>query len=223
MQKIIIVEDDLYMREELEYMFQKEGYETLCMDSFEHAIDDIIAESPELVVLDVNLPGTTGFEICRKLKQRSNIPVLILTSRDQLKDELHALGLGADEFLTKPCHKERLLARVSNLLRHYEGRGKLVGREGFLLDRQTYTLYWKEQSVILPENQGKILDMLLTHWGETVAKETLCEMLWGTTEYIDENALQVNMTRLKKSLLKLGADYKVIAIRGVGYKVEADG
>ena len=74
--------------------------------------------------------------------------------------------------------------------------------------------------MILPENQGKILHMLLTHWGETVTKEMLCEVLWGTSEYIDENALQVNMTRLKKSLQKLGADYKVTAVRGVGYKVE---
>ena len=81
----------------------------------------------------------------------------MLTSRDQMKDELHALNLGADEYLTKPCRKERLLARTANLLRRYEGRGHLRSGEGFLLDSQTYTLYIHDQSLVLPPNQGKLL------------------------------------------------------------------
>lgn len=109
------------------------------------------------MLLDLNLPGMGGFQICRELKQKSSIPVLVLTSRDQLQDELHALDLGADEFLTKPCRKERLLARVSNVLKRYEGRNNLLEGNGFLLDRQTYTLYIHNRSVILPQNQGKSL------------------------------------------------------------------
>ena len=95
-----------------------------------------------------------------------------------MKDELHALDLGADEYLTKPCRKERLLARVSNLLRRYEGRANLLEGPGFLLDEQTYTLYIYDKSVILPKNQGKLLEVFLNHGNEVVSKEKLC--LGGT-------------------------------------------
>lgn len=173
---------------------------------------------PDLVLLDLNLPGMGGFQICRELKQKSSIPVLVLTSRDQLQDELHALDLGADEFLTKPCRKERLLARVSNVLKRYEGRNNLLEGNGFLLDRQTYTLYIHNQSVILPQNQGKILEIFLEHGSDIVTKEELCIALWGTAEFIDENALQVNLTRLKKTMANLDMRQQILPVRGVGYR-----
>jgi len=122
MKHIAVVEDEDMMREELEDILQKAGYQTSGITDFENAAAAILAASPDLVLLDLNLPGMGGFQICRELKQKSSIPVLVLTSRDQLQDELHALDLGADEFLTKPCRKERLLARVSNVLKRYEGR-----------------------------------------------------------------------------------------------------
>ena len=170
------------------------------------------------MLLDLNLPGMGGFQICRELKQKSVIPVLVLTSRDQLQDELHALDLGADEFLTKPCRKERLLARVSNVLKRYEGRNNLLEGNGFLLDRQTYTLYIHNRSVILPQNQGKILEIFLEHGSDIVTKEELCIALWGTAEFIDENALQVNLTRLKKTMANLDMPQQIIPVRGVGYR-----
>lgn len=219
MKKIVIVEDERFMREELEYLLEKEGYDVSCITSFGNMVNDILAEAPGLVLLDVNLPCISGFEVCRQLKEKSMVPVLILTSRDQLKDELHALGLGADEYLTKPCHKERLLARVANLLRRYEGRGGLLDGGGFLLDRQTYTLYVDDLSAVLPENQGKILAVLAENEGRVVSKESLFEALWGTTEYIDENALQVNMTRLKKTLKQFALDGRIETVRGKGYRL----
>lgn len=217
MKKIVIVEDELFMREELVSILQKEGYQTECLVSFADAAGEIMDRSPDLVLLDVNLPGATGFEICKSIRQKSTVPVLVLTSRDQLKDELYALELGADEYLTKPCHKARLTARISNLLRRSEDREQFTELKGIRLDRQTYTVYMDGQSAVLPENQGKILELLLAHPGETVTKSMLFEILWGTTEYIDENALQVNMTRLKKTMKKLHIPYKIETIRGAGY------
>ena len=145
--------------------------------------------------------------------------MLILTSRDQMQDELHALDLGADEYLTKPCRKERLLARISNLLRRYEGRGHLLAGADFLLDRHTYTLYIHNQSVVLPKNQGRLLEVFLLHGREAAEKEELCRALWGTSEFIDENALQVNLTRLKKTMKKLEMRQRVVSVRGVGYRL----
>lgn len=125
----------------------------------------------------------------------STLPILILTSRDQLKDELHALGLGADEYLTKPCNKDRSLARISNLLRRNEDRNYFIEIKGVKLDLQTYTMYFNEKSIVLSENQGKIMELLLSNPKEIVTKDMLFEKIWGTKEYIDENALQVKQIR----------------------------
>lgn len=218
MKEIVIVEDEPMMREELEEIFQKAGYPVCSIVDFQHVTEDILGMNhPALVLLDLNLPGASGFQICRELKQKSSLPVLVLTSRDQMKDELHALDLGADEYLTKPCRRERLLARTANLLRRYEGRSNLLEGPGFLLDKQTYTLYIHEESTVLPQNQGRLLETLLLHRGEVATKEELCISLWGTTEYIDENALQVNLTRLKKTMKNLKMECSVEPLRGVGY------
>ncbi len=219
MKRIVIAEDDLFMREELGDILLKEQYEIAVVEDFRHTVREIEKCSPDLVLLDVNLPGSSGFEICRELKKHTAVPVLILTSRDQLSDELHALDFGADDYLTKPCHKERLVARISNLLRRYEGRTHLLDGNGFLLDRQTYTLYVDKTSKVLTENEGKILELLMTRQGELVSKEELFFALWGTTEYIDENALQVNMTRLRKNLKEQSLDGRIDTVRGKGYRL----
>ena len=191
--------------------------------AFEDAGEQLTAINPDLVILDLNLPEISGFQICRDLKQKTSIPVLVLTSRDQMADELHALRLGADEYLTKPCRKERLLARITNILKRYEGRHNLLEGQGFLLDRGTYTLYINNTSVVLPKNQGKLLEALLSGGEELVTSEQLCRALWDTTEFIDENALQVNLTRLKKTMVNLGMKQKVVAVRGLGYRLEMEG
>lgn len=220
MKHIAIVEDEILMREELSDILRKAGYEVSEIDEFKdkNISDDLISLSPDIVLLDLNLPGVSGFQICRDIKQKSSIPVLVLTSRDRLNDELHALDLGADEYLTKPCRKERLLARVANVLKRFEGRSNLLEGPDFLLDRQTYTIYINNTSVVLPKNQGKLLEVFLTSSDEVVSKEELCTALWGTAEYIDENALQVNLTRLKKTLSGLMIRRHITPVRGIGYK-----
>ena len=204
MKKIAVVEDEVYTREELCNMLEKAGYSALEVTVFENAAEQLTALAPDLVILDLNLPEISGFQICWDLKQKTSIPVLVLTSRDQMSDELQALRLGADEYLTKPCRKERLLARIANILKRFEGRSNLLEGQGFLLDRGTYTLYINNTSVILPRNQGKLLEALLAGGNQLVTSKQLCRALWDTTEFIDENALQVNLTRLKKTMANLG-------------------
>lgn len=223
MKRIAIVEDELFVREELSDILHKAEYQVQEIREFEDVAGQLLALSPDLILLDLNLPETSGFQICREIKQKSSIPVLVLTSRDQLRDELHALDLGADEYLTKPCRKERLLARVSNVLKRYEGRSNLLEGVGFLLDRQTYTLYINNSSVVLPKNQGKILEVFLTHGEDIVSKEELCLAIWETAEFIDENALQVNLTRLKKTMSSLMMRQQIVPVRGIGYRLVAEG
>ncbi len=223
MKRIAIVEDDALMREELEAVLKKAGYETETVCNFEDAQTCLLNLSPDMILLDLNLPGVSGFQICRGIKQKTSIPVLVLTSRDQMKDELLALNLGADEYLTKPCRRERLLARISNVLKRYEGRANLLEGSGFLLDRLTYTLYIDGQSVILPKNQGKLLETFLMQEERMATKSDLCKALWGTDEFIDENALQVNLTRLKKTMAGLGMSMQIEPVRGVGHRLVEKG
>ena len=217
---VLIVEDDRNIAELLQMYLEKEGYAVTVAADGGQGLAKFRAIKPDLVLLDLNLPEVSGFQICRDIKQRSALPVLVLTSRDQLRDEVHALELGADEYLTKPYRKERLLARIGNVLKRYEGRPNLLEGADFLLDRQTYTLFIHNQSVVLPPNQGKLLETLLAHGGQTVAKDDLSRALWGTTEFIDENALQVNLTRLKKTMASLGMRQQLVSVRGVGYRLE---
>ena len=220
MKRIGIVEDEAFIREELGEILEKAGYEVVAVEDFEKVEEELSKAPLDLVLLDLNLPGKSGFQICRELKHKGTTPVCVLTSRDQMADELRALELGADEYLTKPCRKERLLARVSNVLKRYEGRKHLLEVKKFLLDQQTFTLYIHDESIVLPKNQGKLLEVFLKKRGQIVTKEELSIALWDTIDFIDENALQVNLTRLKKTMQKLHMEEEIETIRGTGYRLE---
>lgn len=223
MARIIIVEDDSLLREELMDMLQKAGYEVLAIDDFHEIIPKIVALAPGLVLLDINLPEQSGFEICKSLKLKGIGPILILTSRDKLQDELHGLHLGADDYLTKPCNRDRLLARIQNLLRRFAGQPGLIDGGNFLLDPNTFTLYKGTESVLLTANEGRILLALVQNRPDVVSKSTLSELLWGTDQYIDENALQVNLTRLRKTLRQLNLENQIETVRGQGYRLKGQG
>ncbi|TGY42075.1 response regulator transcription factor [Clostridium sartagoforme] len=220
MEKVLIIEDDLYIREELESIFEKRGYVVESITNFNNTLEDIKKSNPDLIVLDLNLPGMSGFEICKSLKQRTSFPVLILTSRNQMKDELHALDLGADDYLTKPCHPDRIIARAEKIIKMYEKIINNISVGNLILDEKIYEVKYLENSIILPENEGKILRNLMINYPKTVKKEDLFIELWGTKDFVDENILQVNMTRLRKSLSKINLDNVITTIRGIGYKLE---
>lgn len=217
---MLIIEDDLYIREELESIFEKRGYVVESITNFNNTLEDIKKSNPDLIVLDLNLPGMSGFEICKSLKQRTSFPVLILTSRNQMKDELHALDLGADDYLTKPCHPDRIIARAEKIIKMYEKIINNISVGNLILDEKIYEVKYLENSVILPENEGKILRNLMINYPKIVKKEDLFIELWGTKDFVDENILQVNMTRLRKSLSKINLDNVITTIRGIGYKLE---
>lgn len=219
---VVVVEDDVYMREELLNLLEKSGYDTIGLSDFENAVSEIAAYFPDLILLDINLPFRSGFEICKELKAKQIGTVLVLTARDKLQDELHALDLGADDYLTKPCNMSRLLARIKNLLRRKEEQVQqgLLDGGGFLLDPNTFTIYVGNSSYLMPPNEGKILLALLKNSPKIVSKKELCIRLWGTEEFIDENALQVNFTRLRKTLREFGLEERIETVRGQGYRLK---
>lgn len=223
MKRILVIEDEPLIRDEIVLLLEQSEYQVDKITDFRETTQQALEYEVDLIILDLNLPGEPGFQICRNLKSKTSLPILILTSREQLKDEIFALRLGADEYLTKPFKKERLLVRIENLLKRYEGRNSLLERDNFLLDRNTYTLYINGNSILLPKNQGKLLEALLTAGDTVVTKEKLSMKLWNTTEFIDENALQVNIARLKKVMKDAGITIQVKSVRGIGYKLEEAG
>lgn len=220
--KIAVVEDDIYLREELIQTFQRGGYHAVGVSDFGSAEEDLVRMKPDLAVLDVNLPGKSGYELCRNLKKKVSFPVLILTARDTLSDELTALGLGADDFLTKPCHPDRLLARAERLLQTYGRVRDMVQAGPFCLDADTYKLVYGDAFLILAETEGKLMRALMERYPESVGKRELFSYVWGTDQFVDENILNVNMSRLRKSLTGLGADGCIKNIRGQGYVLEVE-
>ena len=224
MQRIVIVEDDIYLREELIHTFQKAGYDAAGPASFENVEEKVTALCPDLAVLDVNLPGKSGYELCKSLKIKASFPILILTARDTLSDELTALGLGADDFLTKPCHPRRLIARAERLLQTYDKGLRAMLRVGQLsLDTDTYKLVCADRFLILVETEGKIMKLLIERYPDIVSKSDLFSAVWGTEEFVDENILQVDMSRLRKNLSETGMEVVIRNIRGKGYVLEVGG
>lgn len=222
MVRIAIVEDDIYLREELVTTFKQAGYDAATPDSFEQVEEQIMSLRPKLVVLDVNLPGASGYELCKNLKRRDSFPILILTARDTLSDELTALGLGADDFLTKPCHPGRLLARAERLLQTYNKIRNIVQAGVLSLDTDTYKLVCDDKVLILPETEGKIMRCFMERHPELVSKSELFSAVWGTEQFVDENILQVNMSRLRKSLSEIGIEHAVQNVRGKGYMLKVE-
>lgn len=211
------MEDDIYLREELIHTFQKAGYDASGPESFEHVEGELAVLHPDLVVLDVNLPGKSGYELCKNLKIKASFPILILTARDTLTDELTALGLGADDFLTKPCHPDRLVARAERLLEMYQKMRSIRKVGPLSLDIDTYKLVYADKIRILAETEGKIMKLLMERYPDIVSKSELFSSIWETEEFVDENILQVNISRLRKSLSEIGMGDIVRNVRGKGY------
>ncbi len=220
--RIMIVEDDTYLKEEIMMTFAKKGYQVSGISSFAAPEQEIMDFDPDLLVLDINLPGKSGFELCKWLKAHTSFPILILTARDTLEDELTALGLGADDFLVKPCHPDRLLARAARLLQNFQKVKSLILAGGLFLDTDTYKLIFKDTHVILPETEGKIIRLLMERHPAVVTRAELFDAVWGTEEFCDENILQVNIARLRKRLGALGLEGVIQNLRGQGYYLEVD-
>lgn len=222
MSRIAIVEDDLYLREELAELFRAAGHEALVMQSFIEIGEELLSLAPDLLILDVNLPVQNGYVLCKWLKARASFPILILTSRDLLKDELTALELGADDFVTKPCHPDRLLARSERLLQLYRKLGEKLEVQGFVLDTESFLLSVGKEIVQLSESEGLLLKELLLGFPQAVSKEELLAKVWSEQASFDDNLLQVNVARLRKKLAQVGQERAILTDRGFGYRLREE-
>ena len=208
--KIILVEDNQKIQKELCEFLSRYDYETKALNNFENIVEDILKERADLVLLDINLPVYDGYYICRAVREKSDVPIIVVTSRDSEMDELMSMNLGADDFISKPYNTQILVARISSLLKrtkHVKEDWQMT-HKGLLINLSNSTACHGEEQIELSKNEVKILSVLVKHKEEIVSRDNLMEELWQSNEFVDDNTLTVNINRLRKKLDSIGlADY----------------
>lgn len=220
---IMILEDEPVIRQELKIVLENAMYQVSVLETFEDAAAQILRCRPDLVLMDVNLPGVCGFDICMELRKAVEVPVIFLTSRTDSMDELTGILKGGDDYITKPYRVPILLARIAAVLKRTKGAAKaeavVLSCHGVSLDPARCCLIKQEQQVELTKSEMKLLYLLFGHAGEFVAREELIEELWENQIFIDDNALSVHMTRIREKLRGIGLPNFIETKRGIGYRV----
>ncbi|MCI8833713.1 MAG: response regulator transcription factor [Clostridia bacterium] len=220
MQKILIVEDDEKLRNELEIFLNNNGYEAKTLEEFKDTINKILEINPDLLLLDINLPEADGEYICKELRKKSEMPIIIVTSRDSEIDELLCINYGADHYITKPFNIQILLAKIGSLLRRTNNIGETnekIDAKDFILNTSKSTIEKEGKIVELTKNEYKILHFLVQNREKIVSREDIMECLWDSESFIDDNTLTVNITRLRNRLGELGLKDILETRRGQGY------
>ena len=220
MDKILIVEDDEKLREELKIFLDRNGYDTVILDKFDNPVEDILKINPNLVLLDINLPFFDGEYICKELRKKSNVPIIMLTSRDNEIDELISLNYGADQYVTKPYNIQILLAKINGLLKRSkdsDATQTLIDCREFVLDISKSIIENGNNKIELTKNELKILHYLVMNRGKIVSRDEIMDYLWDSESFIDDNTLTVNIKRLRLKLEELGVKDIIETKRGQGY------
>ena len=218
---IYVVEDDAAIRGELIEVLERNGFDTVAATDFAQVTEDIIAAHPDLVLLDLTLPGTDGQFVCRELRAASDVPIIVLTSRVTEIDEVMSMTMGADDFIPKPYSARVLVARIQALLRRAAGPDPKSGLEykGLTLDLSRSVAVAAGGQVELTKNEMRILALLMRRAGTIVSREALMRELWDSDAFVDDNTLTVNINRLRATLEKIGVTGYLTTHRGRGYSV----
>ena len=222
MPKIMIIEDDPAIREELTLLLKNEGYTPLAITEFTDVPGQAMREHPDLLLLDIGLPGKDGFALCAALQKSIPAPVIFVTSRDAGMDEVRALSLGGDDYITKPYSVPVLLARIKVVLRRTGGGPEpadILEAGGLRLSLTKGVVSAHGKTAELTRNELQILACLMVHAGNIVSRGDLIDTLWDNQIYIDDNTLSVNMTMLRGKLAALGLPDAIKTRRGMGYQL----
>ena len=220
MQKILIVEDDKKLRGELETFLNKHGFIAKGLEKFDNTIEDILNENADLILLDINLPYTDGEFVCKEVRRTSDVPIIMVTSRDNEIDELMSLNYGADQYVTKPYNIQILLAKINGLLKRNKKSDKEMQEidcDGFKLNIAERVIEKDVQKIELTKNEYTILYYLAKNRGKIVPRDEIMDYLWESEEFIDDNTLSVNIKRLRGKLEELGLIDRIETRRGQGY------
>ncbi|EJO5347785.1 response regulator transcription factor [Clostridium botulinum] len=219
MSKVLIIEDDIKLKKYMKEYLNAYDYEVIILDEFENVLDDIKNISPDIIILDINLPIFDGFYFLKIIRNKSDIPVIIVSARSEEGEQIRGMNLGADDYVTKPFSMGILLAKINAVLRRTNNSSTVdeLQVKGLILLADSMRLKFEDNIVELSKNEYKILKLLMSNCGKVITREELLETLWDDTIFVDDNTLTVNITRVKKKIRELGAKNKIVTKRGVGY------
>jgi DNA-binding response OmpR family regulator len=232
-ERILVVEDELVLRETLAYNLEKQGYVVAAAANGHDAVALAEKEKPDLILLDIMLPGLDGFEVCRILRQRTNVPILMLTARDDEVDTIVGLEVGADDYLTKPFSMRELLARVKAHLRRMrllreeragtedEGAQERLRLGDLELNLDRRELLWKGEIVPLKPKEYELLVYLAQHKGRVLSRDQLLEFVWGWDYTGGSRTVDVHVRWLREKIEEDPAHpTRIVTVRGAGYRFE---
>lgn len=216
--RIAIIEDDDRTRQELAKLLIRYGYDTVQPDHFEDMVTELTGIPADLILMDINLPYENGYELCRRIRDTSRVPVIFVTSRDTSEDELKSIRAGGIDFIAKPYDPLILLEKIRRALHLTDPENyRELTRKDCTLDLHMSVIKYKGRETELTRNEFRILYYFFMNNGRILSKEELLEKLWNDRYYLDENILLVNMTRLKHKLRDIGVTHLLRNIRGEGW------
>ncbi|MFT9055864.1 MAG: response regulator transcription factor [Ethanoligenens sp.] len=221
MQKILLVEDDPALLAGLQYSVEKDGYQVYTAGTVRDGWACFLREPPDLAVLDVGLPDGTGFDLCRRIREQSQIPILFLTARDEETQVVMGLDMGGDDYITKPFRLRELLSRIKALLRRSADKPvQTLVSDPFTLKAAESRLFRNNQEIALTPAEYRLLHMLMRHEGQTLTRDQLLTALWDSSgDFVDENTLSVYIRRLRAKVEDTPSHPAYIqTVRGVGYR-----
>lgn len=220
MYRILIVEDDRGIAGEVEQRIKSWDMDAKCAADFRNVTTEFAEYEPHLVLLDISLPYMNGYHWCREIRKVSRVPIVFISSAADNMNIIMAMNMGADDFIAKPFDGEVLIAKVQALLRRSYDFGEsmpVLEHRGAMLNTGDGSFFYGEKKLALSKNEYRILQTLMQNKGRVVSREKLMEALWQTDEYVDENALTVNVGRLRKKLENAGLTDFIETKFGVGY------
>ena len=225
MTKILVVEDEKSLSEPLAYLLRREGYEVSVVDNGLSAVEAVDHSPPDLMLLDLMLPGLAGTEVCREVRNRSSLPIIMLTAKDSEVDIVVGLELGADDYVTKPYSSRELLARIRAVLRRRstdpDPADGILEYHGIVLDSDRHQLQVRGEPVSLPLKEFELLELLMVNAGRVLTRGQIIDRVWGSDYFGDTKTLDVHIKRLRSKIEVHPSEPTIIVtVRGLGYRFE---
>ncbi len=228
MTKILVVEDEKSLREPLVYLLQKEGYEVIEAEDGTQALEKFATKGADLILLDLMLPGVSGNEVCRQIRQSSAVPIIMLTAKDSEIDKVVGLELGADDYVTKPYSTRELLARMKAILRRLSESSPVVAADGVIeagpvrLDSERHVVSVHGTKVAMPLKEFELLELLMENINRVLTRGQIIDRVWGPNYFGDTKTLDVHVKRIRSKIEDDPArPVHLLTVRGLGYKFEA--
>lgn len=217
MKKIMIIEDDTIISKELYELLVNAGYEALILKDFSNAKEEVLKSNIDLILLDINIPYQNGEQLLKEIRKESNIPVIMVTSRANETDEILSISYGADDYITKPYSPTILLLRIQNIFKRLDNSTEVLKYKDLEVSTSRGTLSGSNKELELTKNEMLIFQHLLNNQNRIVSRDELMTILWNNEEYINDNALTVNISRLRSKLEDFGYPNAIETRKGQGY------